>query len=153
MRGTPEERFWAKVDKSGDCWLWTGKPNQSGHAQFLINGKKVMAHRFAWKLLRGPIPDGLVLDHDNPDYGCGQPLCVNPAHLEPVTRTVNNRRKRGLAANNTSGVRGVSWDAAAGKWRAQCIFDGVRHHGGYFDQLEDAEAAAIALRQRLFGEV
>ena len=83
---TAEERFWAKVDRSGRCWLWTGALT-NGYGNF-YNGTCAMgAHRFAYELLVGPIPPGLHLDHL-----CRVPACVNPAHLEPVTCGENIRR-------------------------------------------------------------
>ena len=84
------ERFWEKVDKAGqdECWLWTAnKTAPNGHGRFLGPGGQVMAHRFAYELLVGPIPEGLVIDHL-----CRVRLCVNPAHLEPVTAEENIRR-------------------------------------------------------------
>lgn len=85
------ERFWEKVDRRGpaDCWLWTAtRTAKDGHGRFYpITGKGVLAHRFAYELLVGPIPDGLVIDHL-----CRVRLCVNPAHLEPVTAEENTRR-------------------------------------------------------------
>lgn len=79
-----ERRFWAKVDKNGPngCWVWTAA-NASGYGRFWV-GHLVVAHRFAYELLVGPIPDGMQLDHL-----CRNPPCVNPAHLEPVTCRVN----------------------------------------------------------------
>lgn len=83
-------RFWAKVDKRGpdDCWLWlANKTAPNGHGRFSTGGSMVMAHRFAYELLVGPIPDGLVIDHL-----CRVRLCVNPKHLEPVTAVENIKR-------------------------------------------------------------
>lgn len=88
-----EERFWSKVDLFGPCWLWTSGTNENGYGCYnlsWLNGKpqgKVLAHRYAWESLVGPIPDGLVLDHL-----CRVPACINPDHLEPVTQAENNRR-------------------------------------------------------------
>lgn len=95
---TTEERFWAKVDKQdGGCWLWTAAlSGGTGYGQFYtemheIDGetkpRKVGAHRFAYEALVGPIPQGLDLDHL-----CRVRHCVNPAHLEPVTRSENTKR-------------------------------------------------------------
>ena len=81
-----EERFWSKVNKTDTCWIWTAAKNQDGHGRFR-HGRLVLAHRFAYELLVGPIPKGLDLDHL-----CQNPACVNPAHLEPVTRKENTRR-------------------------------------------------------------
>lgn len=86
--GDDPRRFWSHVDKSAECWLWTGaKGREGGYGHFWVAGRKVAAHRFAYELLVGPIPDGLVLDHL-----CRETLCVRPSHLEPVTQAENTRR-------------------------------------------------------------
>lgn len=79
------ERFWSKVDKRGpdECWNWTAS-KQKGYGQFMLGGRPRRAHRVAYELLVGPIPEGLTLDHL-----CRNPSCVNPAHLEPVTLSEN----------------------------------------------------------------
>ena len=86
---TVEERFMAKVaiDETTACWLWTAALDRKGYARFGLNGKNCTAHRVAYELLVGPIPDGLTLDHL-----CRNRRCVNPAHLEPVTNEENLRR-------------------------------------------------------------
>lgn len=81
------QRFWAKVDKSGECWLWTGARDWNGYGQTAIGHVNLRAHRVAYELERGPIPDGLTLDHL-----CRNPPCVNPSHLEPVTSGENTMR-------------------------------------------------------------
>lgn len=70
-----EERFWSKVDTSGECWQWTAALT-NGYGRFGIGRKVVLAHRFAWELANGPIPDGLGVLH-----ACDNPSCVRPAHL------------------------------------------------------------------------
>lgn len=92
-------RFWAQVDKRSDdeCWPFLGVINSNGYGQFTVSlGKhhhqrRYMAHRFAYEIVIGPIPEGLHLDHVW-DRGCTLRECVNPAHLEPVTLAENNRR-------------------------------------------------------------
>ena len=99
-----EYRFWSKVNKTDTCWLWIAGSNHLGYGLFHLNGKHCVATRVAWELLRGPIPDGYVLDHDNPEYGCGNPACIRPDHLEPVTRAVNTQRRRNIRSDNPSPV-------------------------------------------------
>jgi hypothetical protein len=87
-RPTREELFWAKVQKTDSCWLWKAAKDHLGYGRFgAENNKVVLAHRYAYELLVGPIPAGLTLDHL-----CRNPNCVNPAHLEPVTLAENLRR-------------------------------------------------------------
>lgn len=69
---------------SDQCWNWPGCVDRSGYGK----SARTAAHRFVWLRLRGPIPDGLELDHL-----CFNTLCVNPNHLEPVTRQENMRRR------------------------------------------------------------
>lgn len=91
--GTAEERFWRQIDTQGPrgCWLWTGATkNHNGYGALTLRGTPrsvILAHRFAYELLVGPIPDGLQLDHL-----CRVRHCVNPDHLEPVTQAENVRR-------------------------------------------------------------
>ena len=95
----PEERFWTKVDRSNPdgCWLWTATCYPNGYGQFRIGSqidgtrRTVLAHRFAYEQLVGPIPEGLTLDHVE-TRGCISKACVNPAHLEPVMQVENVRR-------------------------------------------------------------
>lgn len=87
-------RFWAKVDKTSTCWLWTGS-RTAGYGRFgdraaaERNGYSTsLAYRIAWEDVNGPVPAGLELDHT-----CNTPACVNPEHLEPVTHQENMRRR------------------------------------------------------------
>lgn len=110
-----EERFWSKVAKAGpdDCWLWTGaksvrRPGRSEDDRYgqLWNpdGPPLKAHRVAWELQVGPIPDGLTIDHLWEK--CQSRLCQNARHLEPVTAEENTRRqwdKRGRSVTCPKG--------------------------------------------------
>ena len=79
--------FWSKVEKTDDCWLWTGALTGGRYGNAIVNGKNVPAHRAAYEELVGPIPEGLELDHL-----CFVTNCVRPDHLEPVTGAENKRR-------------------------------------------------------------
>lgn len=75
------ERFWAKVNIASDCWLWTGSKRNKGYGAFVWadeTGRVVQgrAHRFAYELLVGIIPKGMMVLHK-----CDNPACVNTAHL------------------------------------------------------------------------
>lgn len=148
--GTVEERFWSYVIKTDTCWLWTGQVTAGYGALMLARPRRVAyAHRLSWELLRGPIPEGYFIDHDNPSFGCHNPLCVNPDHLEPVPPRTNLLRPRSLRKDNTSGARGVCWNQNMQKWFVNATANGVTHSGGYFANFEDATQAARALRERL----
>ena len=76
-----QERSWEKVNKTGECWVWTGATKGGGYGNFTdyADGAKrhVLAHRFSWELHNGPVPaeKPLVLHH------CDNPPCVRPDHL------------------------------------------------------------------------
>jgi len=84
---TVEERFWDKVDKTGDCWLWTASQRPNRYGQFSANGKGLLAHRVSYQWEHGPIPKGLEIDHL-----CRVRHCVKPSHLEAVTHQENIQR-------------------------------------------------------------
>jgi hypothetical protein len=77
-----------KVDENG-CWLFTGWTNTKGYGMIRDGARMRIAHRVFYERTKGPIPEGMQLDHL-----CRVPACVNPAHLEPVTNTQNARRGR-----------------------------------------------------------
>lgn len=97
-----EERFWSKADwdinNTERCWEWMAYVEQGGgqgYGKFRLGSRMVRAHRLAYELEVGEIPEGMVLDHL-----CRNRRCVNPTHLEPVTKTENILRGEGPTAVN-----------------------------------------------------
>ena len=146
-RLTHEQRFWTYVQKTPDCWIWTGptRGKKSPYGRFQVDGEKVAAHRFSYELHVGPIPEGLYLDHT-----CHNPPCVNPAHLRPVTSKQNQENQAGVRVDNTSGYRGVTLDRKIGKWRGGLHHAGKRIIVGWFSTPEEAHVAVRAKRIELF---
>lgn len=142
-----EERFWAKVDKSGDCWIWTAYAHPSRdrlYGQFTIGRKKLRAHRFSYEMTHGEIPDGYVIDHI-----CHNTLCVKPAHLQAVTVKENGENRSGPPKNSSTGVRGVTWNRKEKRFIARVKHDGRLYQGGRFLYLEDAAQCVVRLRNQL----
>ena len=95
-RATPAD-FWKHVEKTDGCWLWRGAIKPDGYGQVRRHPRRnIYAHRFAYELEVGPIPEGLTLDHL-----CRVRACVRPSHLEPVTMLENLRRGNGVGAVNS----------------------------------------------------
>jgi hypothetical protein len=91
-----EQRFWKYVDKTENCWNWTGWTYQHGYGGFYFGGGAAAkvngyAHRFSYELHVGPIPEGLEIDHL-----CRNKRCVRWDHLEAVSHAENQRRTAGI---------------------------------------------------------
>jgi len=88
-------RFWAKVEKTDTCWLWKGRVMWKGYGMFRFeNRPDQRVHRLAYAEVVGPIPAEMTIDHL-----CRNRVCVNPDHLEVVTREENTRRARALVTH------------------------------------------------------
>jgi hypothetical protein len=111
-------RFMDKIEKTNNCWNWTGSVND-GYGQFWYK-KRVSAHRFSYELFKETIPQGLQLDHL-----CRNRKCVNPEHLEAVTTQINT--VRGLTGkinhfnkNKTHCPKGHEYSGVNNKERKIC---------------------------------
>lgn len=116
-----EQRFWGKVkgvnpttgslrsggrDPNAKCWEWKGHINRNGYGTFYFaHSRTRMAHRLAYELVLGPIPEGMVLDHI-----CRKRNCVNPKHLQPVTNLENIDRGSIRASQRTHCSHGHPFD-------------------------------------------
>ena len=82
------DRFMEKVTTQEDgCWIWQGACNSSGYGFFSDNGLNISAHRWSYIQFKSAVPEGLQIDHT-----CRVRMCVNPDHLEAVSREENIRR-------------------------------------------------------------
>lgn len=91
-----KEAFFNKIIESGSCWIFKGYKNKAGYGIMQVNNRRVYAHRYAFHLYKGLIPDGMMVLHS-----CDNPPCVNPNHLSIGTQSDNMRQasERGRLAN------------------------------------------------------
>lgn len=116
---TALERFLSKVRvNEAGCWIWTGQCDHRGYGRFALGRRHLIAHRYGYEAMVGPIPDGLEIDHL-----CRARACVNPDHLEPVTHRENLRRGTSPIAaqmNRDRCIHGHAFDRLAPDGRRKC---------------------------------
>lgn len=118
--------FWEKVQKTDTCWIWTASKRYKGYGAFCwkdgttyLNGR---AHRFAYQLLVGPIPDGMFVLHK-----CDVPACVNPEHLFLGTNQDNVDDMMRKGRHVSGGTYGPgNYKRGTEHWRSKLTPDDVR---------------------------
>jgi hypothetical protein len=107
IRLTPSNwiRFWSKVDKTSNCWNWTAFTH-NGYGYMNQLKVPITAHRFAYMACIGPVPEGMELHHR-----CRNKQCVNPNHLQVVSRRDHEDSAPSLARARTHCPSGHPYDA------------------------------------------
>lgn len=144
------ERFFEKTcpEPNSGCLLWVGACDVHGYGVFSVVGKRygVRAHRMAWVLANGSIPDGMhVLHH------CDVTLCVNIRHLY-LGRDAENRRDMAVRGRGHTSKRGLPYGAVPRRknYHARITYNGKSHHLGVFATAGEASAAALEFKRKIY---
>ena len=118
---------------------WSARPAgdlagclRNGYRYINVEGRNYFGHRIAWLIEHSEWP-AMTLDHINGDRDDNR-----PQNLRMATAAENNQNQHGVAAHNTSGERGVSWDASRKKWTAHISVNGRAKNLGRFDSKAQA---------------
>lgn len=137
-RETLADRLARNSVRKGSCMVWASTINSNGYGTINVKSKTKRVHRVAYELARGPIPDGLSLDHL-----CRNRACINPDHMEPVTRQVNSLRGVGPSAVNAKKTHCINGHELTG--------DNVRTYlGQYGKPNRRCQACAREYRRRYY---
>lgn len=140
------------------CWIWTGTCGRNGYGQIArggTHGGKALAHRVAYELFVGPIPDGMHVMHK-----CDTVCCVNPDHLKLGTRSDNmqdmidkRRQKKSTVTNLPLGVKKLpDHMSCTRRYYARAGFGGKYRNSKYFKTPEEAHLAYLELRREMRAE-
>ena len=139
--------FWTSATPEGDCLVWSKSKRSNGYGQLKVggkNGRNVTAHRLAYELSVGAVPEGMLIDHI-----CRNRACINPLHLRLATQK-QNAENRDNHPPTTSGVRGVSWDSQRRRWTAALTHNYRTINLGRFTDLAEAVRVVVAARASYF---
>lgn len=145
LSGSPEDRFWKSFERTAECWTWKKRIYSNGYGSHSVKGVDKLAHRYAYELLVGPIPERKQLDH-----ACHNRACVNPGHLRVVTNKQNNENPAGVRSDNTTGYAGVYLNRQTGRFYSKVQHNGKTHSSGGHPTAKEAAEAAKQLRLSLF---
>jgi hypothetical protein len=134
--------FWMKDKGRAKAGSQVGWVDEFGYRRTKFGGRMAFLHAVAWEITHGPRPDGFEIDHID-----GNPSNNAIANLRLATKA-ENLHNTGIRKTNTSGVKGVNWSKHHGKYQVQVMLDRKKLHGGYFTDIQQAEAAARALREK-----
>jgi hypothetical protein len=106
--------MWADLgENEDDCWVWQGKSvTKDGYGLISFQDGNVLVHRLMYELVVGPLIDDMEIDHT-----CFNRLCIKPAHLEQVTRSVNAQRRSARNRKIWCDIHEEPWVTTAGGWR------------------------------------
>lgn len=144
---TPEEAFAHRTERVGECLIWTGSLDGHGYGQFKTGRKIILVHRWAWEQVNGPIPEGMVIDHEDHCL----PTCVEVKHLRLATADQNKTHHAGAnRSNKSTGVRNVTRTKTG--YSVSIQKQGKTMHLGVYKTIDEAAAEAERARQELFGK-
>ena len=123
-----------------------GAFNNWGYKLLSVKGKLLKVHRVVYFLAHGEDPHPKLIDHIDMDRSNN-----HPDNLRLCSQS-QNMRNSSTRLDNTSGYKGVYWEKSAQKWRVRVGHKGEKYHGGLFDDKEQANLAATALREKLHGD-
>ena len=139
------KKFPDDARKQGNCLLWDFRIDTHGYGRVAVKGKTLLAHRYAWERVNGPIPDGLMIDHT-----CHNRSCIEVLHLRVATRSENNSNRSGSTSESSTGIRNVY--PRGNKFYVLIRKNGIAKNYGTYDTAEDAAKVAEETRLKLFGD-
>lgn len=146
LANSPEESFQIRTIWENDCLVWQGSTNSWGYGEIWIGDRTITAHCYAWTRSKGPIPDGMLVDHK-----CFNRACCNIDHLRLATHQENMMNKPGPRRDNkSSGVRNVY--KSGNRWSVKVGLNRKRYSFGSYETIEEAREVAEQARHKLFGE-